>query len=183
MLTLLGGCEDVRRDFMPLEAGSVWTYRVRSGGRDLGAESLEVLERIVREGDAEAGAPGGPLSRFRVREPGATAVWVKEGKSVLRVTPRTATTIIQHPPFVDSGWTDRAEGGSLVYCRIVAREAVETPAGAFRDCLVVRREAEERSSVVTQWFAPDVGLVRWRVERPRAPAVERVLDSYRPGGG
>ena len=42
----------------------------------------------------------------------------------------------------------------------------------------MRREAEDRSSIVTQWFAPDVGLVKWQVARPTKPRVVWVLEKY-----
>ncbi len=92
--------------------------------------------------------------------------------------------VLLHPPFVGSGWTDEGpappgkRASQLIYCKVIAREAVETPAGWFFDCVVVRREAEDRSSVVTQWFAPGVGLVKWRVEQPGKTAVVWGLETY-----
>ena len=41
--------------------------------------------------------------------------------------------------------------------------------------------AEDLSSRVTQWFAPDIGLVKWRVERPGRSAVEWQLLSRERG--
>lgn len=199
LVVLAAGCEDVRHDFLPLAPGNRWTYRVRSEGRTLGTESLRVGEELrpsfASPGGVRGlgeGGRGRPLAgtrdrtrRFRVEEPGAdgsgrsrAAVWAEDGGTVVRVAGAAATVILQHPPFVGTGWTDEAPDGSVVYVKVVAREAVKTPAGWFFDCVVVRREAENRSSVVTQWFAPDVGLVKWRVERPGTPAVEWLLQEY-----
>ncbi len=118
-----------------------------------------------------------------MREPAAVAVWVKGEGGVFRILAGTVTTIIQYPPFVGFGWTDLGPRGERVYCKIVGREAVETPADWFFECIAVEREAEDLSSVVRQWFAPEVGLVKWRVERPGRPAVEWLLERYetRPG--
>ena len=195
------GCEDIRGDFLPLEVGSSWTYRVVCEGRRLETDTIRILERLEHaSGDGEEEAPSaapktpkeapGETERFRVREPGAVSVWTKTGRDVFRILGDTVTQIIAHPPFVGSGWTDRGprsglqasrQGGS-VYCKVAAREAVETPAGWFFDCVVVERHAEDFSSLVRQWFAPDVGLVKWRVERPGRPAVEWLLEEYRAGG-
>ena len=41
-----------------------------------------------------------------------------------------------------------------------------------------RREAEDRSSIVTQWFTPDVGLLKWQVARPTKPMVVWMLEKY-----
>ena len=178
------GCEDVRRDFFPLAAGNSWTYRVRSEGRDLGTESLRVTEELAalapREADRERRrAP----RRFRVEEPGGPALWLKEDGTVVRSSGRATSIVLQHPPLVGTGWTDEAPsptgtGDGIVYCKVIAREPIQTPAGWFFDCVVVRREAEDRSSIVTQWLAPDFGLVRWRVERPERPDVLWELEKY-----
>lgn len=173
MLVAAYGCEDVTRDFLPLGPGRVWMYRVRSGDTEIGFESISVLEQLPSR------EPG--VARYKVQEPGAVAIWTKDGRTVLRAADGLVTTVLQHPPFVGSGWTDRAPDGSSVYCTVLRREAVETSAGVFKNCLVVRREAEDRSSIVTQWFAPDVGLVKWKVERPNRPTFEWELESSSTG--
>ena len=146
---------------------------MESDGEPAGTETVRVVEALPADSS-------GGVFRYRVQEPGAVAIWTKDGRSVLRTFGGTVTTILQHPPFVGSGWTDRGPDGSLYYCTVAAREATETPAGTFPDCVVVRREAEDRSSVVTQWFAPGVGLVRWKVERPGRPTFEWRLESFTP---
>jgi hypothetical protein len=157
---------------MPLEVGNSWTYAVSSARRTLGTERLQVVEELkpLFENDT--------YRRFRVREPETTAVWSEDRKTVMRTAGKTLVTVLQHPPFVNSGWTDTAPDGSAVYCRVVRREMVSTAAGEFLDCVVVRREAADLSSVVTQWFAPDIGLAKWRVERPGALTVEWSLKEY-----
>jgi len=172
---LCAGCESIRHDFMPLAAGNSWTYRVTSAGRTLGTESMRVTERIRRRSGVDLGK-GTEL--FRVREPGGFAVWMKDTGSVVRSSGRGSSVILQHPPFVGTGWWDNSPGGGRVECKVVAREAVRTPAGWFFDCVVIRRETEDRSLVVTQWFAPGVGLVKRRIERPRRAAVVSALEKY-----
>jgi hypothetical protein len=168
------GCEDVNHHYVPLAVGNAWHYRVVSGERKLGTESLEVTARLK-----------GPLTedqgyrRFRVREPEGTAVWSEDARTIMRSSGKSFMTVIQHPPFVHSGWTDTAVDGSPVYCTVLRRQTVTVPAGSFEDCIVVSREAANLSSVVTQWFAPDVGLVKWRVSGPRRPTIEWHLTSYR----
>ena len=183
-LILASGCEDVRHDYFPLEVGSSWTYRVISAGRVHGSESIDVVERVEyaweKEGPEEgARTPNSRTERFRVREPADVAVWTKDEGGVFRILAGTVTTIIQYPPFIGFGWTDTAPGGGLVYCKVIGREAVQTPADRFFDCIVIEREARDSSSVVRQWVAPEVGLVKWRVERPGRPAVEWLLERYR----
>jgi hypothetical protein len=208
MVLLSTGCEDVRHDFFPLAAGNSWVYRVKSDGRDLGRESIRVTEKLSGAGDlsepeelpgaggaGEAGGEPAPRRRrrrrrgraefFRVREPGGRAIWGSDRGTIVRSSGAARSVVILHPPFVGTGWTDEGpmprggrRAGSLVYCKVVAREATETPAGWFFDCVVIRREAEDRSSVVTQWFAPDVGLVKWRVERPGRATVVWELEKY-----
>jgi hypothetical protein len=182
---LTAGCEDVRHDYLPLEVGSSWTYRVVSEGRVRGSDTIRVLDRLEHileeEGEARGDGRFGAGGRFSVKEPTGVVVWSRAGRDVFRVSPGggTVTTIIKYPPFVGFGWTDKGPGGGLVYCRIVGREAVETPAGWFFDCIVIERRAQDFSSVVRQWFAPEVGLVKWRVERPRMPAFEWLIEEYR----
>ena len=188
VLAVGAGCQDVRHDYFPLEVGSSWTYRVVSAGRACGQESIEVVERVEypweKEGGERDAAGSSPRpERFRVREPASLAVWTKDEGGVFRILAGTVTTIIQYPPFVGFGWTDLGSRGGRVYCRIVGREAVETPADWFFECIVVEREAEDLSSVVRQWFAPEVGLVKWRVERPERPAVEWLLERHQTRRG
>ncbi len=199
---LSAGCEDVRHDFFPLAAGNSWVYRVKSEGRDLGRESIRVTGKlsgdVEREAEVDGGAlpappprrgrrggQGGRATFFRVSEPGGGAIWGSDRGTIVRSSGAARSVVLMHPPFVGTGWTDEGpaprgarRSGRLVYCKVVAREAAETPAGWFFDCVVVRREAEDRSSVVTQWFAPDVGLVKWRVERPERATVVWVLEKY-----
>ncbi|MHC4249960.1 MAG: TapB family protein [Planctomycetota bacterium] len=187
------------RDFFPLAAGNSWTYRVKSDGRDLGTESIRVTERLSSSSDyglpragADADEAGrGPRRRrrkraefFRVLEPGGRSVWGSDRGTIVRSSGSARSVVLLHPPFVGSGWTDEGpappgrRSTQVVYCKVITREAVQTPAGWFFDCVVVRREAEDRSSVVTQWFAADVGLVRWRVEQPGKSDVEWGLEKY-----
>jgi hypothetical protein len=160
---------------------------VVSDGRVHGSESIDVVERVEyaweeeQEGGAKARASR--TERFRVREPADVAVWTKDEGGVFRILAGTVTTIIQYPPFIGFGWTDTSPGGGLVYCKVIGREAVETPADRFSDCIVVEREAGDASSVVRQWFAPEVGLVKWRVERPGRPAVEWLLERHKTRHG
>jgi len=178
LLASATGCESVRHDFLPLEAGASWTYRVTSGSKRVGSDSI----RVTSELPPRAGMDGGGAERrFRVDEPGGSALWSKEGGTVVRATLRETTTVILHPPFVGSGWTDEVSG-RFVFCRIESRGAVEVPLGWYFDCVVVRREAEDRSSIITQWFAADVGIVKWRLERPGRADVEWTLEAYDPGG-
>jgi|GEM_PF-5547382 len=205
---LSAGCEDVSVEFMPLAAGNTWIYRVRSEGRDVGREAIRVRGPLgsglgglsSSSSDSDAGdAATRTMTRsrfFRVDEPGGPAIWGSSDRTVVRSSGDARSVVLLHPPFVGSGWQDetpepgrsRAGGGlasrlssrhgRTVYCKVIAREAVRTPAGWFFDCVVVRREAEDRSSVVTQWFAPGVGLVRWKVEQPGKPPVEWTLERY-----
>lgn len=179
MLALAPGCEDVRHEYVPLAPGNSWTYRIISSGREVGRDTIEVTKRLP----APAGGEGAGWSpgRFRVREPSAEAVWYSDGGTIMRRAGRLLTTVFQHPPFIGTGWMDTGPAGEIVYCSVEARETVSTPAGVFTECIRVRRETEDRSAIVTQWFAPEVGLVRWRVERPRAAAVEWVLSDAKVG--
>ena len=160
---------------MPLEVGYSWTYVVSSARRNLGTEKISVVEELKPLFEKDT------YRRFKVREPEATAVWSEDRRTVVRTAGRTYVTVLQHPPFIGSGWTDTSPDGSPIYCTVLRREVVSTPAGDFLDCVVVRREAADLSSIVTQWFAADTGLVRWRVERPNAAAVEWRLLEYTTG--
>ncbi|MHC5058363.1 MAG: hypothetical protein ACYTKD_27210 [Planctomycetota bacterium] len=191
------------RDFFPLAAGNSWTYRVRSEGRDLGTESIRVTEELSSGSDYGLPRPGadadepkprrrrgrrggrdGRAEFFRVLEPSGRAIWGADRGTIVRSSGTARSVVLLHPPFVGSGWTDEAparpgrRSSQVIYCKVIAREATETPAGWFFDCVVVRREAEDRSSILTQWFAPDVGLVRWRVEQPGKATVEWGLEKY-----
>jgi hypothetical protein len=163
---------------MPLAVGNTWTYRVVSGDKTLGVESMRVTEKLNA-----SFLPEDTYHRFRMQEPETSAVWSEDERTIMRSAGRSFITVIQHPPFTQTGWTDRSPGGGDVFCRVVRREAVSIPAGAFADCIVIEREAANLSSRVTQWFAPDVGLVKWSVERPRAQTIEWRLISYALEGG
>jgi len=188
------GCEDVRREFVPLATGSSWIYRVRSEGRDLGRECIRVGGELGRDskGEGATAGRGGRMRFYRVSEPGGGAVWGTDsrgrGGTVVRSSGRSKSVVFLHPPLIGSGWRDEAPAprraasrGQKVFCKVIAREPVETPAGWFFDCIVVRREAEDRSSIVTQWFAADVGLVKWQVEQPGKQPVEWALERYELG--
>jgi len=195
LAVLSAGCEDIRREFVPLATGNSWVYRLRSGGRDLGHESIRVGDELgAHAGREDAGGEDVPraghdsrMRFYRVTEPGGGAVWGTDsrgnGGTVVRSSGAARSVVLLHPPFIGSGWRDEAPAprgvrGQTVFCKVIAREAVETPAGWFFDCVVVRREAEDRSSIVTQWFAADVGLVKWRVERPGKQPVEWALERH-----
>lgn len=181
MSLLSAGCENVRADFMPLAVGNSWTYRVTSGGRTIRTESRRVTEEFRRRSGLGA---LGRARRFRVEGPAGPADWLEDGGNVLCVRSGGAgpSIVLQHPPFVGTGWWDLGPAGRRVECKVVAREAVRTPAGWFFDCVVIRREAEDRSFTVKEWFAPDVGLVKRRVARPRRPPVEFALERYELAG-
>ena len=136
---------------------------------------FRVTERIQRRSGVDLGKG---VELFRVKEPGGFSVWMKDTGSVVRSGGRGSSVIFQHPPFVGTGWWDNSPGGGRVECKVVAREAVRTPAGWFFDCVVIRREAEDRSLVITQWFAPGMGLVKRRIERPGRAAVVSALEKY-----
>ena len=171
-LNLLG-CEDVKYQYMPLAVGNRWTYRVVSDDRQLGTESLTVVEEL-----SSKLVDDDTYRRFRMREPEATTVWSEDTGTVMRSSGRSFVTVIQYPPFVGSGWTDTALNGAPVFCKVLRRDYVKTPAGYFFECIIIEREAEDLSSRVTQWFAPDIGLVKWRVERPGRSPVEWQLLSF-----
>ncbi len=181
----LAGCENVRANFMPLAPGNSWTYRVRivvptpadTGNaprpvRETVRAPIRVKARRVLRSTSEAD----PTRRYTVEEPGGETTWSVFERTVMRSAGRTTTIVLQHPPFVGAGWMDSGPGGREVYCKVVAREDVRTPAGFFGDCIAVRREAKDRSSIVTQWFAPGVGIVKWRLARPGLPTVEWTLE-------
>ena len=103
-LLLVCSCENVKCQFMPLETGNIWNYRVTSGGRELTTESLRVVEELDSTviDDEE-------LKRFKMEEPDTVAVWTTYERSVMRSAGGSFITVIQHPPFVGTGWTGIAE--------------------------------------------------------------------------
>jgi hypothetical protein len=177
LAVLAAGCESVRGDLMPLAVGNLWRYRVTSAGRDLGEESVRVTGR--RASLVAGGGGVGGAGRFEVAEPGGLTTWTKTDGIVMRHRPGGSETVLQPPPFIGFGWTEAGRGGRPVFSKVLARETVETPGGVFADCIVVRRETEDRSLVVTRWFARGVGIVKRRVVRAGRSTLVRELLEHR----
>jgi hypothetical protein len=81
--------------------------------------------------------------------------------------------ILKFPLAQGTSWKQQAEGFILEDTVVDTRGSVQTPAGAFQDCLVVKRlyAAPKNPGVSLQeaifWFAPGVGNVKTIIKHPQ----------------
>jgi len=141
--------------WQPLRAGARWSYRHSTSGTET-TSHVKVLEEL---GGAAAGvyrveydlgrgvravrllAPAGDRLMSRPDQSAAAASWRVEGVFAAGVT-------------VTDGSGDLAR-----QVRLVGKERVEVPAGAF-DALKVERLGKDGTVESVSWYAPGVGLVK-----------------------
>jgi len=138
--------------YFPLEVGNRWTYspgRVLSGEREVRVESEENGVFQVR-----TSGPGTFDLTMRLAEQDGEILIELEGEG-----------LVLYHRFGDESWVHRDAIGcdDKVIVSVVARdEVVDTPAGTFANCLklVFLQENCSDAGTLTQWWAPEVGLVK-----------------------
>lgn len=153
------------RDFYPLAPGAVWSYRVRVPGDDGGVFTTTRVEAV--SGALVDLASEGRRFRYRV-----------EDRAILKT--EAGYPLLQAPLVRDASWP--IPGAGSVTVADVGR-VVETAAGRFADCIVVREEVQDLGIRLETTYAPGVGPVLIEVWMSGVPAKRAELQSYTfPGG-
>ena len=142
---LVAGCATaagrvaVPRDYFPAKAGYTWAYDVTSPDDSTpGLAVLRVLEANEQSAVYDNGA--GPFT------------WKYDEHGVFRSG--SGTYILRSPIEAGHRWALLGEGEARI---IAVDRSVETPAGAFEGCVVIRERQEDLS--MDWWVAPGVGTV------------------------
>lgn len=146
--------------------GETWKYRVSS------SQSADSEYSVKALGIASIGST--PIVRMEIDMAGKVIPYqmIVDGDRVYRRNRPTnqksewAVEVV----FPDVGRTD---GEGDLSCEAVKTEAVETPAGTFKDCLVL--EVKQGTRTLKCWYAPSVGLVK-RINE--ASGVTEILVSH-----
>lgn len=134
--------------YFPLEPGNRWTYVLEGFG---GERSVAVL---AREGSTYLVSFSGALYRLRVAGPPEAVDIELPGEG-----------FVPYYRFGEASWLHR----DFSLCddtrtlRAGGIEAVETPAGEFEGCLRLDYEGHRcwDAGKTSEWWCPEVGLVRW----------------------
>jgi len=146
-------------DYMPLEVGNEWYYRVFGDGAP---GHLATRVRIVRQlddffYDADY---NGRIYRWGKID---NQVFFSRKGGILHFC-------LKLPPEVGKKWEQReGQKGVRYFWKITAIEDITTPAGLrFKDCIRVELEKFHMPVVQRFWFKEDVGIVRYaRYDRAR----------------
>ncbi len=82
--------------------------------------------------------------------------------------------LLELPPRESAFWYGDAEHS--VSFEVMARVDMETPAGHFRNCFLVRVHAAE-PYLIDFWLAPNMGIIHWHrhLSAARFEVAERIL--------
>jgi len=208
-------------DFFPLEAGHRWTYRVHTQLDDGSPSEQEVLrivslgaQRLKELGDAEAWLRQGDAGVDYWLRRDESGIYRVASKSLVDEQPRTdqpVRYVLKAPFVVGSSWQADTTAYLLLRSNEFPREIrhvhphilmsyqiaatgveLATPAGRFKDCLLVNglatlrlyadpatgwRDQPLRSK---EWYCPGVGLARLERSEPAHGGFltggERVLE-------
>lgn len=135
---------DVERLF-PSALGTAWSYDVTVGEGPL---SLVVARVVQREGDRVAiSVSGSEPNQYQLRDDGVFSI-------------DTGTYVLRFPLVVGSTWPSRG-GGRAGIARVDA--VVETGAGRFEGCAVVREARPSPEAEIETSYCPGVGVARIEV--------------------
>lgn len=157
--------------FFPLDVGNVWTYE---------ADRFSIVHRNeVLAVDDEG------IASFARRTVDSVLLLQEDGDRIDLFLPDEGFVTFYR--FDGDGFTrrDPFDCEDRLSARIVSRdETVETPAGVFRDCIQIDYEGGlcADAGLFSEWFAPDVGLVKW-VENNFAGPVTYTLTSFENTAG
>lgn len=208
---LLGACGPHEESYFPLNAGRTWRYDLDIQTMDGLQHRRYMVENLpaVMSADHQRWIPrrkgDGSVSYYREDAQGITRVAERpaEDEPVLPLVPQT---VLRYPLIVGANWGSKGRTVTLErstppeqsltkldvemdmqYTVISTEAVVETPAGHFAHCLVVKGSGSASRDVgyyigqtdlrieSTEWYAPDVGLVK-------AMRAETTTDSSIPRG-
>lgn len=167
-------------DYFPLKAGSSWTYQ--GAGNEYASFERQV-EYVKNDFAQIREANGGTVSAsvYQATDQAVTRVYTRgesyNSKNILDggFTSNDNTVIIQGPIKNGGNW----QNDDNIKRRIVSLSAVvNTPAGAFRNCLQIRMDGPDY--VINEYYGKGVGLVK-REFVSNGETISSTLKSYRIG--
>jgi hypothetical protein len=174
------------RDYYPLVEGSAWTYQVKQFRADGQVAYRLRTQFIAGEARPEPGVTAKRLmdDRGRYSLVAADERFLRvhgenAGQGEVKITPAyTLFDVDQKPGKVYTARHTPSEGEAVTgESAFYGVESVNTPAGAFRDCLKLRFQTTKASGATvttTSYLAKGVGLVR-EVQEVFSPAAEQSL--------
>lgn len=160
-LGALAGCGDSvtepdgSRDYFPAAVGNQWTYAPADPwfGPPFQWQVTERRGDTVRVARPPLGSHPGPVTL--VRRGDGIDLLVEDGAA-------------PHARFNTGAWWVRRDpwdcDDGAAFVAVAEPDSVVTPAGTFRDCVRVERRTAATctdAGTMVEWWAPDVGLVRW----------------------
>jgi hypothetical protein len=132
--------------YFPAAMGTAWSYDVTTGD---GTSSLIIARVVAREGDRVAiSVSGSEPNQYELRSDGV-------------FSSDTGTYALRWPLEVGRSWPSRAGGEATI---VETSRRVETLAGRFEGCVLVRETRPSPPATIDTYFCPDVGVARLEVE-------------------
>jgi len=160
--------------FFPLTKGSTWSYL--GEGNEFASFSREVLFTRGNLAQIQEGN-GGTVSAMVFRTTGTAVTRVLnfpetyDPVNLLGRKPNDSTVILKAPLRAGTKW--KTPGGSREIVSV--NEVVTTPAGTFRNCILVKIPGKE--STVKEYFKEGVGMVKREFESGET-RVSSTLEKY-----
>ncbi|MGQ9589872.1 MAG: dockerin type I repeat-containing protein [Planctomycetota bacterium] len=155
--------------YFPLEPGNRWTYVSEEFG---GERSIAVL---AREGDTVLVRFSGRAYRLRVAGPPEAVDIELPGEG-----------FVPYYRFGEASWLHRDVSAcdDKRTLRAGGVETVDTPAGEFEGCLRLDYEGNQcwDAGRASEWWCPEVGLVRWTESSIAGVRVSALREFVRLGG-
>ncbi|MHC4916446.1 MAG: hypothetical protein ACYTGB_13235 [Planctomycetota bacterium] len=170
VLTLLAaGCAapSAGRDYMPLEPGNSWDYRVTTAAGRKSSRRLEITGRVSE-------------LTCRAADGGRPSLWSWEDGflSVQQEGQRIYMLVL--PVHEGASWWTVTPEGVRVWCRVTGFVPVSVPAGTFPRCAEVVMQPKGGKTEIRHWFARGVGWVKYSYGPTGGrPWMVRELTGYR----
>jgi hypothetical protein len=182
IVLVVGSCGKSTRagsptDYYPLTVGSVWKYRSyydSAGKPDVEHPTQRSTVRIARK-DKLAGGEEAVMVVTRNELPYVfvETTFVRQSEGYIlefrKRDSKTSDTLLAVPPAQGKGW-HRVIGGPISFpARFVDQQAVTVKAGTYPQTwhTVAEPESPLPPGKISSWYAPGVGLVKYRSEAPR----------------
>jgi hypothetical protein len=147
--------------YFPAALGTAWSYDVTT---DDGAQSLIIARVVAREGDRVAiSVSGSEPNQYELRRDGV-------------FSSDTGTYALRWPLEVGRSWPSRAGGEAHI---VETSKSVETNAGRFDDCVLVREARPSPPATIDTCFCPGVGVARLEVKLTLDEGSLRTVTSLR----
>jgi hypothetical protein len=170
LLLLVAACgRPELADYYPLAAGASRTLRLHSctiAGSDTAArESADIVELVRGEREVPGLGRVWVVETRRDTHQPAYAFFRRHDDAIIQLVPSTQEkppteiSYLLFPLARGLRWYDTRAHAQVM--EVTGLDTVDVPAGRFANCYQVLVTGIRRQWTMRQWFAPDVGLVKW----------------------